>query len=136
YASAPKEHRFGLQLALCYRAMDWTRSLSVLVDKLHEHRIEQAREAREQLKEWHQKLAERKAEPGNLEKPAADLLDDNERREWLRLRGEAAISTYDVEYLRGYVKLAKRDYSGALEHLKIAEKAEPRRPGLHLQIGE
>jgi tetratricopeptide (TPR) repeat protein len=136
YASTPDEHRFGVQLALCYQAMNWIRSLGVLVEKMHERRVEQAHAAREKLKEWNTKLAERKAEPGNTDKSAAELLNENERREWLRLRGEAAISTYDVEYLRGYVKMAERDYRGALAHLSAAEKAGPHRPRLHIQIGE
>ena len=41
-----------------------------------------------------------------------------------------------VEYLRGYVAAAEGDHAAALEHLLEAEKAEPRRPGLHIQIGE
>ncbi|MGR6036564.1 MAG: alkaline phosphatase family protein [Candidatus Nitrosoglobus sp.] len=136
YANTPDEHRFGVQLALCYRAMNWIRSLRVLVEKLYERRSEQARVAHEKLKEWNTKLAERKAEPNNADKPTAELLNEDERREWLRLRGEAAISTYDIEYLRGYVKMAERDYRGALVHLSAAEKAEPHRSGLYIQIGE
>nr|WP_197702515.1 tetratricopeptide repeat protein [Candidatus Nitrosoglobus terrae] len=136
YTSAPDNHRFGVHLALCYRAMNSIRSLGVLVEKLYQRRIEQAHTAQEKLKEWNTRLAERKAELGNINKPAIELLEENERYEWLRLRGEALISVYDVEYLRGYVKMAEGDYRSALVHLSTAEKAEPHHPGLHLQIGE
>lgn len=136
YAQYPDEHRFGVQLALCYRALNWARSLGVLVEQLHARRTGQARDASEKLRAWNAKLAQRRAEAGNADKPAAGLLDDNERREWLRLRGAATVSAYDIEYLRGYAKLAARDYQGALTHLRAAEQAEPARPGLHVQIGE
>ena len=136
YASDPDELRFGVQLALCYRALEWTRLLGVLAEKLYKRRVEQAEAAREALQAWNAKLAERQAGPGNAVKPAAELLDEDERQEWLKLRASAVVSAYDVEYVRGYVKAAEHDYPAALSHLRLAEQAEPQRAGLHIQIGE
>lgn len=135
YDGAPDEHRFGLQLALCYRALGWIAPLRALVETLHERRVEQAQESREKLAELNREIEERKAKAEG-EAELSDLLSEEELRKYRSLRGRARVRTYDVEYLRGYVAAAQGDHTAALEHLLKADKAEPRRPGLHIQIGE
>ena len=61
---------------------------------------------------------------------------EEERKKYddLRPGPGSAISTWT--YMMGWVLAAEGDNAGALKHLKRAEKAERRRPGLYLQIGE
>ena len=136
YDDFPDQHRFGLQLALCYRALSRIDPLRALIEILHDRRVEQAKEAREKLTELNQTIEQRKTESDDKDAKLADLLSEDEQKEYRSLRGRARIRAYDVQYLRGYVAAAEGDHAGALEHLLEAEKAEPRRPGLHLQIGE
>ncbi len=135
YENDPQEHRFGVQLALCYRALDWIEPLESLVETLHERRVEQAQESREKLKAVTADLEERKTQVKE-DVELRDLMSDEERREYVRLRSRAQLRTYDIQYLRGYVAAAKGEHLAALGHLLEAEKAEPRRPGLHIQIGQ
>lgn len=135
YAEWADQHRFGLQLALCYRALGWIDPMRTLIETLHERRVEQARQAREKLAELNSVLEQRKAKAG-AETKLSDLMSEEEQREHRSLRGRARLRTFDVEYLRGHVAAAEGDHQAALEHLHQAEKAEPRRPGLHIQIGE
>lgn len=58
-----------------------------------------------------------------------------EQREIQRLRALAAPRKYWFNYLMGCLLFAENKASSALQHLKRAEKAEPRLPLLHLQIG-
>ncbi len=134
YDQAPDEHRFGLQLALCYRVLGRLEPMRELVETLHDRRVAQAREALEKLAKWNEEIAKRRADADG-EAEIDDLVTDDEHRELNRLRGLARLRAYDVEYLRGYVAAAEGDHAAALEHLLEAEKASPRRPGLHIQIG-
>jgi len=139
YAEDPQEHRFGLRLALCYRALDWIGELRGVVERLHARRVEQAEAARAELRELEETLARRRAERGEPDGEGAEagtLLGPEERSRHAILRRQARISSYDVEYLRGVVAAAEGDPEAALAHLLEAEKAEPQRPGLHIQIGE
>jgi predicted AlkP superfamily phosphohydrolase/phosphomutase/tetratricopeptide (TPR) repeat protein len=135
YDESPDEHRFGLRLAMCYRALDWIAPLRSVVERMHERRVAQAEAAREQLRELERSVAERGAGPGGEAEPAAPPSDE-ERARWRALRSQARVGSYDVEYLRGYVAAAEGDHEAALAHLLEAERAEPGRPGLHIQIGE
>lgn len=51
--------------------MNWIRSLGVLVETIHARRRDHAQAAREKLKDRNARLAERKAEPDNADKPPA-----------------------------------------------------------------
>jgi tetratricopeptide (TPR) repeat protein len=52
------------------------------------------------------------------------------------LRLLARFSRFDLDYLMGWVLGAEGDHEGALQHLLRAGRLEPRRTGLHVQIGE
>ncbi len=53
-----------------------------------------------------------------------------------RLRGVDVRSGPTVNLLLGQVETIEGHYSKALEHLALAERAQPRLPGLHLQLGQ
>jgi predicted AlkP superfamily phosphohydrolase/phosphomutase/predicted Zn-dependent protease len=137
--AAPDQHRFGLRLAMCFRALGWSRSLRTLVDTIHERRRDQAEEARRELVEADAEIEKRRNEArarGEDADDIASLLDDEEKRELLRLRQLASVPSYDVDFLRGWVAAAEGEHEAAISHLQRAEAAEPLRPGLHIQIGE
>jgi len=171
YERARNEYRFGIQLAMCYRALERIPELRALVEEMNGNRRREAEEARVRLKEMvaefrqrrQQRLAERRAvaeaapdageqsdsgEPsrpaGVKDEPAGTpaetknerLLTKEEVAELRRLRPLAALNTYALDYLMGFVLAAEKDYNGALEYLARAEKMDATRPGLHIQIGE
>ena len=148
----PSAYRFGIQLAMCLRALDEPAALRRLVEGITEQRKADAVEARKGLRRLADELrarhAERAGETGQAEGKTGEeedgertpldpsLFEESERREWMRLRGLALLRTFDLEYLLGWVCLAEGRPGEALEHLKKAEEAEPTRPGLPIQIGE
>ena len=132
----PDDHRFGIQLALCYQATNHITELKVLAEQLLKTRLEVADKAREglrRLKEKHEaKHDDQKLKAANW----MAQLDEQQQVEVKKLREQANIPIYDVQYLRGYVALAEGDSESALQHLQKAEQALATRPGLHIQIGE
>ena len=139
YRDYPLEHRFAMQTAQCYRALGWQRSLRILTEKMHARRVAEADEARGALDAMKQTVETRKTEAqtrGQTVEDAWSLLDEKERKEWLRLRSAAEIRPYDSAFLRGYVEAADGNHTAAVAYLREAEQANPRRPGLHLSIGE
>lgn len=160
YDEDPSEYRYGIQLAMCLRALEEPAALRGLVERITKQRQEDAVEARKSLRrfadEWRSRARAERAEtsegsatvgpsdPGeegagpHAEPTPLDpkLLDEAERAEWRRLRGLAQVRPFDLEYLLGWVYLAEGRAQEALEHLQKAEQAEPTRPGLPIQIGE
>ena len=136
YNENPEQHRYGIQLALCYRAIDEIDALEKLVQTLHRRRREQAETARQRLEAF--QASE------NLPQDISDAelyqwlngLSEHNRKVWKKLKVEANIPTFDTEYLSGYVAAARGDHEKALKHLRKAEQAQSLRPGLHIQIGE
>ena len=61
YAKEPGEHRLGLHLAMCYRALDRTPELSRLIDTMHERRQDAAKRAQEELRQVQEVAKQRKA---------------------------------------------------------------------------
>ncbi|HHJ34551.1 MAG TPA: tetratricopeptide repeat protein, partial [Gammaproteobacteria bacterium] len=136
YTENPDQHRYGIQLSLCYRALEDIPALEKLVERLHKRRITQSENAQEALKKFQAKE--------NLPEDISDeklrewisSLSDHNKKVWKRLKVESNIPVFDTEYLRGYVAAAKGKHEEALKHLLIAEKAQSIRPGLQIQIGE
>ncbi|HHO58590.1 MAG TPA: tetratricopeptide repeat protein, partial [Thiotrichales bacterium] len=136
YAENGDQHRYGIQLSLCYRALDDIPALERLVELLHERRTSQSEAAREKLEKFQrtENLPENRTE-----KQMHDWLtslSDHNRKVWKRLKIESSVPVFDTEYLRGYVAAAKGKHDAALQHLLKAEKAQSIRPGLQIQIGE
>jgi predicted AlkP superfamily phosphohydrolase/phosphomutase/tetratricopeptide (TPR) repeat protein len=138
-ADAPDQFRFGVQLAQCYRALGLVPELRALVERLTLARQAAALEAREALRGLTEQLEARQAAAGQLGADGRidpERLDEGERREYDRLRLLARFGTFDLDYLMGWVLIAEGRPEQALAHLKRAEQADARRPGLHVQIGE
>ncbi|MGI9515451.1 MAG: alkaline phosphatase family protein [Pirellulaceae bacterium] len=159
YQKEPGEYRFGIQLAMCYRALNRIAELREVVENMNELRRREAAEARAKLEQMQQTLQARKlerdaglsTEVGYQAKPsqgqgevrerevAADkqpLISDEERAEVARLQMLANLNTWSLDYLMGFVLTAEGDHEAALKYLHRAEQAEHQRPGLHIQIGE
>ena len=137
HAEWPAEHRFGVQLAMCFQALDRIADLRSVMEDLSTRRKAEAEHARVELRQLVVQLRERRdqqaADPSAPDEP---LLKEDERIRYRELRAHAHYNPHAIEYLWGYVALAEADYQRALEHLHRAESHDPTRPGLHLQIGE
>lgn len=136
YAENPEQHRYGIQLSLCYRALEEIDALEKLVELLHQRRLSQSEKAKLTLEKFQR--AEKLPEDISEEQLRDWLnnLSDHNKKVWKRLKIESNIPVFDTEYLRGYVAAAKGEHETALKHLLIAEKAQSIRPGLQIQIGE
>ncbi len=144
----PEESRFGVQLAMCYRATRDMSSLRSLVEQLRETRKATAQKAVENLQALRQKVQERKLAredqagdrkpetPPDANDVESPLLTPEERRNWRRWRSQRKPGGYDLDFLMSCVLLDEGQYDEALTYLAKAEQAEPNRPGLHIQIGE
>ena len=61
---------------------------------------------------------------------------DEEKQQIHKLNAAVRNNPYSFDYLKGYVYLAKGEVDLALEYFRRAERAEPHRPWLPIQIGE
>ena len=149
YEKHPSEHRFGVYLARCYRALERPSDLRALIQRIRKRRRQDAVEARKKLKEWAQEVKKRKAarEEGKAEplpeepdkeapEPGAPLLTRKELFELRRLRGMARVNPFALDMLEGFALAAEGQGEEALTALQRAEKADPSRPDIYLQIGE
>lgn len=155
YETDPGQYRFGVNLALCYRASSKVAKLRALVERLTRERQAAADKARAELETLATDLRRRRLDAAtkNTAGPEAgamaessgtadqgaiefELLTDDERRKLNDLRLEARFSNFDLDFLMGWVLGAEGDHESALQHLRRAEQVERSRPGLHLQIGE
>ena len=136
YENEPSEHRFGVQLAMCYRALERTAELRTLVEAIRVRLKKDSIEARKKLIEWRDEIEKRKAAMEDGEGEEEDLLKREEQFEIRKLRGLAAPSPFALDYLEGFALAAEGRADEALKALERAEKADPDRPGLHIQIGE
>ncbi|HMV18023.1 MAG TPA: alkaline phosphatase family protein [Zoogloea sp.] len=152
YAAEPDQYRFGVHLALCYRALNRVAELRPLVERMTRDRQEAAQTARAALqalcdtvRQRQQAVATTTAVRAQDDPPSAadalasiDLsqLTEDERSQVDELRFKAWFSTSDLDYLMGWVLGAEGRHDEALAHLLKAERADPGRPGLLVQIGE
>jgi len=91
--AAPSEYRYGIQLSLCYRALDRPKEMLHTVERLNERRLRDAAEARRKLERWSKTIAERrkknglpeKAEEGEDSDVVSKLLSDKEKQEILQI---------------------------------------------------
>ena len=145
YEKYPGEHRFGVYLARCYRALERPSDLRALVQRIRKGRRADAVEARKKLKEWREEIKKRKqarseaaaaTEPGAEAAPATPLLTRKESFELRRLRGLSRVNPFALDMLEGFALAAEGHGEDALAALERAEKANPNRPDIYLQIGE
>jgi len=141
WESEPEDLRFANRLAHCYQVLDRLPEFRQTIETLIETQARLARKARKKLKQFAQRQIETKEEELSAEGPTEEekvkerLQVQKEKREIQRLRALARPRKYWGDYLMGCLLFAEENHSAALEHLKRAEKAEPRLPFLHLQIG-
>ncbi|MEZ5395001.1 MAG: alkaline phosphatase family protein [Bryobacterales bacterium] len=140
YRDHPTEHRFGVYLARCYRALERPTDLRALVQRIRKGRRADAVDARKKLKEWKVEIAKRKRARGEKAADSAEakppLLTRKESFELRKLRGMARVNPFALDMLEGFALAAEGHGEDALAALQRAEKAEPNRPDIHLQIGE
>lgn len=131
YGCWSNEHRFGVQLAYCYLALERIADLRQLVGDLSTRRKADAETARAELRTLLKQLQERREANAD-----AFSMNDVEKRRLLDLRRRAAYDPRAIEYLWGSVALAEGNYEQAIAHLERSEAAGVDRPALALQIGE
>ena len=153
YQKEPSQHRFGLHLAMCLRAMDRISELGQLVAMMRERREEDVLRAREELREVGELSTRRAAEyqahrqakrteeglPEPAEEPAPtqeDLFTDKERDRIKDLRAMANLETAAFDFLSGCVYVAEGNLEQAVEAFQHAIKAAPQRVPMHINIGE
>jgi len=158
YTRYPIEYRFGLQLAMCFRALERIDELEQVVDDLHNRRQRDAELARQRMKEFVDVARQRRSLKRQQDQPvegdtgetapraaAADKapararqsdLTPQERTQFNDLLALARVDSFTIDFLKGYVLLARGDAGQALEYLLKAEKSKVERPGLHIQLGE
>ncbi|MEX2093338.1 MAG: alkaline phosphatase family protein [Pirellulales bacterium] len=133
YERWPNEHRFGVQLAACYQALERIADLRSVVEDLATRRRADADAARQELREFAEQVRARQADAAT---DAERSLTDAERFQIRALRSRAQYNPRAIDYLWGCVALAEGDYERALGYLEQAEQIDAERPGLLLQIGE
>ncbi len=144
YQVYPLEFRFGLQLALCLRALDMSQQMAALIEDLNQRWRKAAAGARKRLKEISEIAQQRRASrtAGDPADPAEDELEDKqvfseaERRVIRSLRGIARGNERTLDYLASFAALANGRLEEALEYLREAEKSTSKAPGFYLQVGD
>jgi predicted AlkP superfamily phosphohydrolase/phosphomutase/Tfp pilus assembly protein PilF len=139
YEAASDQYRFGVHLALCYRALGKVGELRALVERMTRDRQAAAAKATEDLKAFGQRVRTRQAEAKQLT-PEGDIdfdqLTEEERHEYDALRLTSRFSSVDLDLLMGWVLTAEGKHAAALEHLLRAGRGNRSRPGLEVYIGE
>ena len=152
YRAWPDEHRFGVQLALCYIALERVAELHPLVADLESRRLADTGKAQEELKTLLEKWKEKgwwkepvdgdgdgEDGPGAAGRDEAGEDASPGEAEWraLRnLRARAVFNPFGIHYLRGQAYLAEGNQEKAVEHFLVAEKEGMERLGLQIQLGE
>ncbi|MEE9610292.1 MAG: tetratricopeptide repeat protein, partial [Desulfatiglandales bacterium] len=127
----PDEIRFAYRLVNCYQALDRIGECRQTVETINKTQVRLAKDARKKLKE----IAEKQKQEGKKKDVEKKELTQNEKLEIRRLRSQARPGKFSREFMMGSLLFAEGKLVDALEHLKNAEKAKPRLPNLHLQIG-
>ena len=148
YEQWPNEHRFGVQLAMCYRGQGRISDLRGVVEDLSTRRKADALQAREDLTkfvEQHRDVFKRKGSVHEATDTETDLPDKTENRKRLspdqqqrfrNLTARTHYNPYAIDYLWAYVHMAEENFEEALACLSRSEQIDAERPGLHIQIGE
>ncbi|MEO1496129.1 MAG: alkaline phosphatase family protein [Planctomycetota bacterium] len=135
YDAWPSEHRFGIQLAMCFRALDRIADLRTITEDLSTRRRAEADAAREQFKKAVEQVraARQQKQDAGEEVPP---LPPGVRMGLRQLRSRARFNPAAIDYLWGYALAAEGKRHEAVERLKKAESPGAARAGLSLQIGE
>jgi len=134
--AAPLQYRFGLHLALCYQALRRVAEMRTLVERLIALRQEAADRARRQLRRYQDEGKRRTLAQDEDDGDPTPVFQASEQQTIQRLTSESQIRIFPLDYLMGHVCLMEGNADEALLYFAKAERADPRRPGLHIQIGE
>ncbi len=146
WKAEPDEIRFASRLVNCYYALERIGECRQTVETILKTRERLAKDARKKLKEMAEKRkqeegekAKKKKNQKKKQKEENDAeekeLTREEQHELRRLRSQARPGKFSKEFMLGSLLFAEGKLDDALEYLKRAEKAEPRLPNLHIQIG-
>ncbi|MDB6038106.1 MAG: type phosphodiesterase/nucleotide pyrophosphatase [Verrucomicrobiales bacterium] len=127
YERNPQQHRFGIQLAYSYKALNQANALKTLVDLMINRRFEEARQAEEELSAV---VANEGHSPDLL------ALDPQRRRQIAALRRKASTNFCTLEFLLGYAEMALGNIDSALGHFDRARGMDSGRVELYLQLGQ
>ena len=122
----PDESRFGIQLFMCYKALDRIIDAGRALKELFENKEKIVTEAQKKLKEWKKQNKDTKKES----------LSDEQRHKLRVLVSKAGRNPFTMEYLRSVQLLTEGNAKSCLEHLAKAEKIKPDSAELHIKKGE
>ena len=134
YEQWPLEHRFGFQLATCYRSLGRHQELRELVSLVIERRMKEAEEAAKELKA----LALDKEENQKAEKEKVEKMSDGEKKKFWKQRQDllarARPNFFALRYFEATADFVEKKYEEALQKLEqLASDFGARRNALTLR---
>ncbi|MGY6274805.1 alkaline phosphatase family protein [Methylomonas sp. MgM2] len=147
YRRYPLEFRFGIQLILCFQALELVDDMEVLLNDLNVRWRKASLLARDRLKKIAEMAGRRReelrtfkdeiAQAGQTAIPelSENLFSKEEQFIIRDLRAIARGNERTLDYLASSVALAKGDYEKALSYLSDANESETKVPGFHVQLG-
>jgi predicted AlkP superfamily phosphohydrolase/phosphomutase/Tfp pilus assembly protein PilF len=144
YEKDPDEQRYAVHYFISCQALDRTGEMRRIVDDLAGRRRALYEQAVGKVKEFLEIAKKRSAERAAVpEPPATDayslllqLLNPEERKEFIKWRRLAQYQPAVVDYLNGQVLTVEKRYAEALACLARVTDAHLARPGLLLQTGD
>jgi tetratricopeptide (TPR) repeat protein/arylsulfatase A-like enzyme len=139
YRDKPLEFRFGIELAICLKALGVVNDLDRLIENLNARWRQASAEARRRLSEIAAVAKERRAARNQSADPVTappPLFSRAEQNVVRKLRAIARGNPGTLDYLAGWVATARKDHEGALVHFARAERTQSTAPGFHLQLGD
>lgn len=138
WAGNPNDLRYGNHLSNCYLALNRLAAYCRTIEAILDTQARLSDEARQKLREYGRgkKPSEIDTEGmSEAEKAEHGKRIEQYRSKVRRLQEIAAPRKHWRHYLKACIHMATDRPAQALDELKQAEKAEPRLPGLHIQIG-
>ena len=135
YKEEPEQRRFAFNLAKCYQMTGKLSECRKVVENIIENEKKKVRETIEELK----KESEYKKEKIDIEQLKKTETDEEKKvrleKEELQCARSDFVSKAQLDLLQGSLLMAEKKHEAALKFLLDAEKADPRMPTLHQQIG-
>ncbi len=143
YKDDPSARRFAFYLAKCYQILGRLPECRRVVEAIVEHERDKAEAfAEEMRKKAEEREAGTAAQGDAAEDEATPPEDETEEERKARLKEEDErrkrrdfVSKAQLDLLQGSLCMAEGEFDNALQFLLNAEKADPRLPTLHQQIG-
>lgn len=117
YETWPMEHRFGFQLALGYQHTGRTADLRRIVTTIIERRLEEAREAAEELVKFHEEEQAR-TDAGDSAPPLTEKQMQARGEQYRVLIAKSRPNLFTLRYLEAFADFAEKRYKDALERLR------------------